>query len=150
VIRRATIADAEQIQRLINHFADQGRLLPRSLSEIYDHLRDFHVYENKDRSIVGVCALHISWEDLAEIRSLAVVTEARNNGIGAQLVEACLEEARQLGVTRVFLLTYIPPYFERAGFRPVDKSTLPHKIWADCIRCVKFPNCDEIAMILDL
>jgi amino-acid N-acetyltransferase len=150
VIRRATIADAEHIQQLINHFADQGRLLPRSLSEIYDNLRDFHVYENKDRSIVGVCALHISWDDLAEIRSLAVATEARKNGIGMKLVEACLEEARQLGVTRVFLLTYIPPYFERAGFRPVDKSTLPHKIWADCIKCVKFPNCDEIAMILDL
>ncbi|MBN1255367.1 MAG: N-acetyltransferase [Deltaproteobacteria bacterium] len=150
MIRRATIADAEHIQRLINQFADQGRLLPRSLSEIYDNLRDFHVYEDKDRSIVGVCALHISWEALAEIRSLAVATEARKNGIGAQLVEACLEEARQLGVTRVFLLTYIPPYFERAGFRPVDKSTLPHKIWADCIRCVKFPDCDENAMIIDL
>jgi amino-acid N-acetyltransferase len=150
MIRRATIADAEHIQRLINQFADQGRLLPRSLSEIYDHLRDFHCYEDKDHTIVGVCALHISWEDLAEIRSLAVATEARKNGIGAQLVEACLEEARQLGVTRVFLLTYIPPYFERAGFRPVDKSTLPHKIWADCIRCVKFPDCDENAMIIDL
>ena len=150
MIRRATIADAEQIQRLINQFADQGRLLPRSLSEIYDHLRDFHVYESEDRSIVGVCALHICWEDLAEIRSLAVATEARKNGIGAQLVEACLEEARQLGVTQVFVLTYIPPYFERVGFHTVDKSTLPHKIWADCIKCVKFPNCDEIAMILDL
>jgi len=150
VIRRATIADAEQIQRLINQFADQGRLLPRSLSEIYDNLRDFHVYEGEDHSIVGVCALHICWEDLAEIRSLAVATEVRKKGIGGTLVEACLEEARQLGVKQVFLLSYIPPYFERAGFRAVDKSTLPHKIWADCIRCVKFPDCDEIAMILDL
>ena len=150
MIRRAKISDAEQIQKLINQFADQGRLLPRSLSEIYDHLRDFHCSENEDRSIVGVCALHICWEDLAEIRSLAVATEARKNGIGAQLVKACLEEARQLGVTQVFVLTYIPPYFERAGFHTVNKSTLPHKIWADCIKCVKFPNCDEIAMILEL
>jgi len=150
MIRRATIADAEQIQRLINQFADQGRLLPRSLSEIYDHLRDFHVYEGQDHAIEGVCALHICWEDLAEIRSLAVATEARKNGIGMKLVEACLEEARQLGVKQVFVLTYIPPYFERTGFQVTDKSTLPHKIWADCIRCVKFPNCDEIAMILDL
>jgi len=150
MIRRATIADAEQIQRLINQFAEQGRLLPRSLSEIYDHLRDFHIYESQDHTIEGVCALHICWEDLAEIRSLAVATEARKNGIGMKLVKACLKEAKQLGVTQVFLLTYIPPYFERAGFHTVDKSTLPHKIWADCIRCVKFPNCDEIAMILDL
>jgi amino-acid N-acetyltransferase len=150
VIRRATIADAEQIQQLINQFADAGRLLPRSLSEIYDNLRDFHVYEDHDHRIGGVCALHICWEDLAEIRSLAVTQGERKKGIGMKLVEACLEEARQLGVKQVFLLTYIPPYFERAGFRLVDKSTLPHKIWADCIKCVKFPDCDETALILDL
>jgi amino-acid N-acetyltransferase len=150
VIRRATIADAEQIQHLINQYADAGRLLPRSLSEIYDNLRDFHVYEGQDHHLGGVSALHICWEDLAEIRSLAVATQERKKGIGMKLVEACLEEARQLGVKQVFLLTYIPPYFERAGFHVVDKSTLPHKIWADCIRCVKFPDCDETAMILDL
>jgi amino-acid N-acetyltransferase len=150
MIRQAKIADAEQIQRLINQFADEGRLLARSLSEIYDNLRDFYVYEGDDGQVKGVCALHISWEDLAEIRSLAVATEARENGIGAQLIAACLEEARQIGVKQVFLLTYIPTYFERAGFRAVDRSLLPHKIWADCIRCVKFPQCDETAMILDL
>ena len=150
MIRRATIADAEQIQHLINQFADTGRLLPRSLSEIYDNLRDFSVYEGQDHHIDGVCALHICWEGLAEIRSLAVAQGERKKGIGTKLVEACLEEARQLGVTQVFLLTYIPPYFERAGFQLVDKSTLPHKIWADCIRCVKFPDCDETAMIIDL
>ncbi len=150
MIRRATIADVEQIQHLINQFADTGRLLPRSLSEIYDNLRDFHVYEGQDHHIGGVGALHICWEDLAEIRSLAVATQERKKGIGMKLVEACLEEARQLGVKQVFLLTYIPPYFERAGFHVVDKSTLPHKIWADCIKCVKFPDCDETAMILDL
>ena len=150
MIRRATIADAEQIQQLINQFADAGRLLPRSLSEIYDNLRDFHVYEGQNRHIEGVCALHICWEDLAEIRSLAVADKERKKGIGMKLVEACLEEARNLGIARAFLLTYIPPYFERSGFRAVDKSTLPHKIWADCIRCVKFPDCDETAMIIDL
>jgi amino-acid N-acetyltransferase len=150
MIRRAAIADAEQIQQLINQFADAGRLLPRSLSEVYDNLRDFHVYEGPDHRIGGVCALHICWEDLAEIRSLAVAQGERKKGIGTKLVEACLEEARQLGVKQVFLLTYIPPYFERTGFQLVDKSTLPHKIWADCIRCVKFPDCDETALILDL
>lgn len=150
MIRQAKIADVEQIQRLINQFADEGRLLARSLSEIYDNLRDFYVSESDDRQVKGVCALHISWEDLAEIRSLAVTKEERKQGIGAQLIAACLEEARQIGVKRVFLLTYIPAYFERAGFRAVDRSALPHKIWADCIRCVKFPECDETAMILDL
>lgn len=150
MIRRARVADAEQIQRLINQFADQGRLLPRSLSEIYDNLRDFYVYEGLDHQIGGVCALHICWEGLAEVRSLAVATGARERGIGRHLIEACLKEARELGVKQVFLLTYIPPYFERSGFRRVDKSTLPHKIWTDCIRCVKFPDCDETAMILDL
>jgi amino-acid N-acetyltransferase len=150
MIRRATIADAEQIQRLINQFADEERLLPRSLSDIYDNLRDFSVYEGPDHSIGGVCALHICWEGLAEIRSLAVATGVREKGIGTQLIEACLEEARELGVSRVFLLTYIPPYFEKTGFRVVDKATLPHKVWTDCVRCVKFPDCTETAMILDL
>jgi len=150
MIRQAKIADAEQIQRLINQFADEGRLLARSLSEIYDNLRDFYVSEGDDGQVKGVCALHISWEDLAEIRSLAVTAQERKKRMGTQLIEACLEEARQLGVKRVFLLTYIPTYFERSGFRAVDRSVLPHKIWADCIRCVKFPECDETAMIRDL
>ena len=150
MIRKAKVADTKEIQRLINHFGKEGKLLLRSLSEIYDNLRDFHIYEGKDHQVAGACALHICWEDLAEIRSLAVDERDRNRGIGGSLVAAFLDEARQLGVSRVFLLTYIPPYFERVGFRIVDKSTLPHKIWGDCIRCVKFPNCDETAMILDL
>jgi amino-acid N-acetyltransferase len=150
MIRRAKIADAEQIQRLINQFADEGRLLGRSLSEIYDNLRDFYVSAVDDKQLQGVCALHICWEELAEIRSLAVMTEERRQGVGGQLIAACLEEARQLGVKRVFLLTSIPVYFEQSGFRVVDRSILPHKIWGDCIRCVKFPECDETAMIRDL
>jgi amino-acid N-acetyltransferase len=120
------------------------------LSEIYDNLRDFYVYEGSDKQIGGVCALHICWEGLAEIRSLAVTTKERDKGIGRALIKACLEEARELGVARIFLLTYIAPYFEQMGFRAVDKSTLPHKIWTDCVRCVKFPDCTETAMILDL
>ncbi len=150
MIRKATVADAEAIQRLINQFAKDGKMLPRSLSEVYDNLRDFSLYESEGHHIHGVCALHICWDDLAEIRSLAVAEEVRNKGVGGRLVEACLQEAQQLGVSRIFVLTYIPSYFERAGFHEVEKSALPHKIWADCIRCVKFPNCDETAMIIDL
>ncbi|RLB06030.1 MAG: N-acetyltransferase [Deltaproteobacteria bacterium] len=150
MIRKAKIVDAQGIQRLINHYAKEGKLLPRSLSEIYDNLRDFFIYEGENHQVGGVCALHICWEDLAEIRSLAVAQGERDRGVGRKLVEACLQEARQLGISRVFLLTYIPHYFSRVGFRVVDKSTLPHKIWGDCLRCVKFPNCDETAMIIDL
>jgi len=150
MIRKATIADAESIQRLINQFAEEERLLPRSLSEIYDNLRDFSVAQGGDGKISGVCALHVCWEGLAEIRSLAVTTGAREKGVGGQLIAACLKEAKELGIKQIFLLTYIPRYFERIGFRVVDKATLPHKIWTDCVRCVKFPDCNETAMLLDL
>jgi len=150
MIRRGTIADAESIQRLINQFAEEERLLPRSLSEIYDNLRDFSVFQGAGGQISGVCALHICWEGLAEIRSLAVTTDGRKKGVGGQLIAACLHEAKELGIKQVFLLTYIPRYFERIGFRVVDKATLPHKIWTDCVRCVKFPDCNETAMLLDL
>ncbi len=149
MIRKAVISDAPAIQSLINPYAERGEMLPRALHDLYDNLRDFFVYE-EDNHLLGVCALHISWEDLAEIRSLAVVPPATGNGIGKRLVHACLEDARALKVRRVFALTYIPAYFERLGFRPVDKKTLPHKIWHDCLYCVKFPNCDEQAVIMEI
>jgi len=149
LIRKAKIAEAKTIQKLINSFAKEGKLLPRSLSEIYDNLRDFFVFE-EDGRILGVCALHICWEDLAEIRSLAVQEDAGRKGVGRQLVEACLEEAKELGVKKVFLLTYIPSFFRKLGFSEVDKATLPHKIWGDCLRCPKFPHCDEVALLKTL
>ena len=149
MIRKAKIAEAKTIQKLINSFAKEGKLLPRSLSEIYDNLRDFFVFE-EDGRILGVCALHICWEDLAEIRSLAVQEDAGRKGVGRQLVEACLEEAKELGVKEVFLLTYIPSFFRKLGFSEVDKATLPHKIWGDCLRCPKFPYCDEVALLKTL
>ncbi len=149
MIRKARVGDAVRIQELVNLYAQKGLLLPRSLGEIYDNLRDFFVYE-EDGEIQGVCALHICWEDLAEIRSLAVREPYRGKGQGSALVRMALKEARELGVKRVFLLTYIPRYFERFGFRIVDKAILPHKIWRDCLRCIKFPKCDEVAMLLPL
>jgi amino-acid N-acetyltransferase len=100
--------------------------------------------------MVGICALHICWDDLAEIRSLAVRDEDRKKGIGAGLVRACLEEAKALGVNRVFALSYQPEFFERLGFKKVDKAVLPHKIWTDCLKCVKFPDCDEVALVKEL
>lgn len=149
MIRKAILKDVKDIQELIKLYSSRGDILPRSLSELYDQLRDFFVYI-QNRKVIGICALHICWEDLAEIRSLAVRVEARNKGIGARLVRACLDECESLGIKKVFALTYKPNFFERFGFKIVDKTALPHKIWADCLKCVKFPDCDEVAMIKEL
>ena len=149
MIRKAKLNDIKDIQRLIKLYAPIGGILPRSLSELYDHLRDFFVFV-KNRKVIGICALHICWDDLAEIRSLAVEEEDQDKGIGARLVKACLKEARLFGVKRAFALTYQPQFFGRLGFKKVDKTVLPHKIWADCLKCVKFPDCDEIAVLKEL
>jgi len=150
-IRKARIKDVRSIHKILSHYANQALLLPRSLYELYDHLRDFYVAEEgEDGMLMGTCTLCISWEDLGEIRSLAVVEEAQGRGLGSKLVEACLAEAVELGLSRVFVLTLTREFFSRFGFRDIEKSQLPHKIWADCIHCPKFPDCDEIAMILEL
>ena len=143
-IKKAVIGDVKAIHKILNYYADKGLLLPRSLSELYDHLRDFFVLEigYQTNSIQGVSALGICWEGLAEIKSLAVTAAHQGKGLGSQLVEACLDEARNLGLESVFTLTYIPEFFTRLGFREVEKSVLPHKIWADCLKCSKFPDCD--------
>lgn len=146
MIRKAIISDVKTIQAIVNQYAEQGQMLPRSLNELYENLRDFSVYED-DRAIIGVCALHISWDGLAEIRSLAVRPESTKKGIGKALVNHCLAEARELGAEQVFVLTYQDAFFRKMGFSAVDKKELPHKIWTDCLNCVKFPNCDETAMI---
>jgi amino-acid N-acetyltransferase len=149
MLRKARISDVRDIQTLVNHYAQQGEMLPRSLNELYESIRDFYVYEDNDE-IIGVCALHINWEDLAEIRSLAVREEKGNKGVGSKLAQACLEEARQLSIPRVFALTYRPEFFRKLGFKGVDKALLPQKVWQDCLKCVKFPECDEEAVILEL
>ena len=151
-IRKAVISDVRSIHQSLNYYADKNLLLARSLSELYDHLRDYFVLtDNAQGQIIrGVCGLGICWEDLAEIRSLAVSEDQQGKGSGSQLVETCLEEADALGLKRVFVLTYVPDFFEKIGFRTVDKSVLPHKIWADCLKCPKFPNCDETALMIDL
>lgn len=149
MLRKAQINDVKEIQKLLMVFASKGDMLSRSLSELYESLRDFYVFE-EDGKILGATALHIVWDDLAEVRSVAVVEDAGRKGIGSQLVQACIDEARGLGLRRLFCLTYKPDFFGKLGFRLVDKSELPHKVWGDCIKCVKFPDCDENAMILDL
>jgi len=149
MLRKAEIKDVKEIQKLLTHFANRGDMLSRSLSELYEAIRDFYICEEEGR-LLRTAALHFVWEDLAEIRSVAVSEEAGRKGVGTQLVQACIDEAREIGLKRVFCLTYKPNFFGKFGFRIVDKSELPHKVWGDCMKCVKFPDCDEIAMVLDL
>jgi amino-acid N-acetyltransferase len=149
MIRKAQIADVKDIQKLLMTFANRGDMLSRSLSELYESLRDFYVVE-EEGVLLGAAALHIVWDDLAEVRSVAVTEDAGRKGIGSRLVQACISEAREIGLKRIFCLTYKPDFFAKHGFRLVDKAELPHKVWGDCIKCAKFPDCDENAMILDL
>jgi len=143
--------DVKPIQKLLEHYAQKGLLLPRSLSELYGDLRDYYVFiPDGGEEIFGVCALHLCWEDLAEIKSLAVEEAYTLQGIGSRLVEACLSEATTLGLYKIFALTYRVDFFKRLGFKLVDKSLLPHKIWSDCLKCVKFPECDEVAVLREL
>jgi len=148
-IRKARIADIKAIQSLVNDFAKREQMLPRSLNELYESVRDFIVYEDQGL-IIGVCALRIMWDDLGEIRSLAVRPQDQKKGVGKQLVKRCLREAREIGLQRVFALTYQPLFFKKLGFQDIDKAKLPQKIWSDCIKCHKFPECDEHAVILSL
>ncbi len=151
MVRNARIADVIEIQKILRDFAEEGRLLARPLSELYTTLRDMVVFvEDGTDRVVGCCGLHIVWENLAEIRSLAVLKSFQGRGVGRALVEASIAEARKLGIGRLFTLTYEVGFFQALGFRPVDKNMFPQKVWADCLHCPKFPNCDENALVLDL
>ena len=148
-VEKARIRDVDQMHKLINYYADRGEMLARSLSEIYENVRDYFVVRQGER-VIACAALHVSWLDLAEIKSLAVAEDSRKQGIGAQMVEVCLKEAKELGIATVFCLTYKPAFFERFGFSQVDKMELPRKVWTECYRCPKFPNCDEVALVYQL
>ncbi len=148
-IRKAIPRDVAEIQKLINYFAKKDYMLPRSLNYLYENIRDFCVAEEKGK-VIGCCAIHIIWEDIAEIASLAVKETHKGIGIGKKLVLTCLAEARRLGLTRVFALTYLPKFFKKCGFKRYPKSKLPHKIWGDCINCPKFPDCGEVPMAIEL
>jgi amino-acid N-acetyltransferase len=152
MLRKARIGDVKTIHRMINLSAGKGEMLPRSLMDIYNSLRDFIVYCDEDGSqVIGICAMNIIWENLAEIRSLYVDENYRGQGIGRKLVEFCISEAITLELFRIFSLTYKRDFFVQLGFKEVDRSTLPEKIWADCFRCSKYPDyCDEVAVIIEL
>ncbi len=145
-VEKARTSDASQMHKLINYFADNGEMLPRPLSEIYETIRDYFIVKDGER-VIACAALHVNGSDLAEIKSVAVAEDSQRKGIGNQLIRACLEDARVLGIPTVFCLTYKPAFFEKFGFSQLDKMELPQKVWNECFRCPKFPNCDEIALI---
>ncbi len=149
MIRKATAQDVSDIHALIKPYADDGVMLLRTMSDLYDNIRDFSVY-SKNKKILGVAALHVSWKDIAEIRSLVIRKSSFSRGIGSALVKHCLEEARSLDVKKVFVLTYIAEFFKKQGFEFIEKEKLPQKIWKDCATCSKFPSCDEQAFIIEL
>ena len=145
-VEKARVSDANSMHRMISYFADKGEMLPRALSDIYEGIREYFVVKEGDQ-VVACVALHVTWVDLAEIRSLAVAEQEQNQRIGSLLIQACLKEAKELGIPKVFCLVSKPAFFEKHGFQLIDKTELPQKVWAECYRCPKFPNCDEVALI---
>jgi amino-acid N-acetyltransferase len=145
----ATVQDAPGIHKLVNYWAADGQMLPRTLAETYENLRDFFVIREGDR-VIACAALHIMWADMAELKSLAVDPDIQSRGHGSALVAACVDEGRRLGMERLFALSYRPGFFERLGWQQADVMNLPRKVWNECYRCPKFPGCDEIALTFDL
>jgi amino-acid N-acetyltransferase len=149
LVESARIADAQAIHDLVTYWADRGDMLHRPVSEVYEAIRDFKVA--RVDGVVAACgSLHIMGPDLAEIRSLAVREDAQGKHLGAEIVAACIDDARELGLDRVFALTYRPGFFERVGFRLANVMEFPQKVWNECVRCPFFTNCKEVAVVLDL
>ena len=150
MIRKAKINEVPEIRRFLVDFSRDGGILPRTLADLYGQLRDYFVYREDHGPILGSAALHVCWAGLGEIRSVAVLPSHQRQGIASRLIETCLDEARSIGLSEVFLLTLVPEFFQRFGFRVVSREDLLPIVWADCVNCVKFPDCDEVPMLLDL
>ncbi|MBI4499229.1 MAG: N-acetyltransferase [Chloroflexi bacterium] len=148
-IEKATIADVPKIHKLVNDFADRGEMLHRSLAELYENVRDFMVIRDGEE-LAGCASVHVVWADLAEIKAVAVSEEHQDQGLGQTLMQACIEEARRLGIATVFVLTHKPGYYEKLGFQLADVMHLPRKVWGECLRCPKFPHCNELALVMHL
>ncbi len=146
IARKATVDDVERLQKLISVFASRNEMLHRSLNELYETIRDFSVVSIGDE-VVACSALHVTWDDLAELKCVAVGENWQGHGLGRVVVDKCLAEARELQLRRVFTLTYQPAFFAKFRFQIVDRNTLPHKVWGECIKCHKFPDCHEVAMM---
>ncbi len=146
-IRPARVGDVPVLCDLIRTFADRKLMIRRSLGELYESIREFLVATDDDGKILGCAALHVFWDDLAELKCLAVSEDAQGRGVGRKLVDACWKAARELEIPQVFTLTYVAEFFEKCGYAQIEKSELPHKIWNECVRCPLFPSCTEVALI---
>jgi len=146
IYRKARFDDIEFIYGLVHIYAAQGEMLPRSRNTLYENLRDMVVAEADD-GVIGVGALHIMWDRLAEVRMMAISPDHTRKGVGAEIVSRLLAEGDALGIEKVFTLTYKPDFFRKLGFIRISREELPQKVWKECIDCPKYPNCDEIAMI---
>jgi amino-acid N-acetyltransferase len=146
-IRPARVGDVSAVHDLIRTFADRKLMIRRSLGELYESIREFLVATDDGGRVIGCVALHVFWEDLAELKCLAVSEADHGRGVGRELLEACWQAARELEIKTVFTLTYVPGFFEKCGYHTIEKAELPHKIWNECVRCPLFPSCTEVALI---
>ncbi len=148
-IRKPTMKEVPGIHALIEQGSASGALLSHSLPELYTTVREFYICM-ADEQVVGCAGLHIDMPDLAEVRSVIVSEAFRGKKIGEQLVQACIAEARELCIPRIYALTRVDGFFSRLGFYKIDMHVLPQKVFRDCVRCPLFPDCDEIAMMYDV
>jgi len=146
-IRYARVSDAAQICGMINYHAERGRMLHRSLESVYDALREFQVIEGDGGRIVACAAVDVFWADLAEVKSLAIAEDCSGQGLGGRILAAAVDDARRLGVNRLFALTYEKEFFAGHGFEVIERDTLPEKVWRECVACARVDACDEIAMM---
>ena len=145
-IRLAKVNDVKDMHELINIHAQKKEMLARPLSELYENIQEFVIAEYKNK-VIACCALHVTWEDLAEVKALAVNEKYQKKGIGSRLVYQCHKNAIRLGVKKVFALTFKPKFFIKLGYKKISKSKLPHKVWGECIRCPSFPDCGEVSLM---
>lgn len=148
---QAKLSDIARMQNLVADEVARGIILARSDDEVATNIRSYLLALSDENELLGYCALHVQNAKLAEIRSLIVNKNARRMGVGRALVNGHLKKACDLELKQVFTLTYQREFFESLGFKEIDKKDLPaQKIWSDCIKCKHFPNCDEIALIIDV
>lgn len=149
-IRPAKVTDVKEIHKIVEFYADRKEMLHRSLNAIYENIQEYVVVENEEGKVIACGALHVAWEDLAEIKALAVSEKYKGQGIGRKIVQKLQKNAEELGVHKVFALSFKPDFFIKLGYKVIPKETLPHKIWSECINCHLFPDCGEVPLLLPL
>lgn len=162
-IWKAQIRDVEEILELVNVFANSNLMLPRGPQYLYENIRDFVIASDRNvpvysltetrevlHLIVACGSLHVLWEDIAEVRALAIHPDYQHLGLGSELVQFMKQEARQLGIKGLFTFTLTEDFFKTLGFKKIERNSLPPKVWGECSRCPKYFQCDEVGMVLDL